>query len=86
MSGHNANYSNLYQSDADNKNNISFEDIIPQKPKFGITGYKHARQSWMDRPQREIIDWKNVKIPAIGKGKRTCFDDVIEISKKKLSP
>jgi hypothetical protein len=35
---------------------------------------------------QEIIDWKNVKIPPVGKGKYTCFDDVVAISKKKLSP
>ena len=49
--------------------------------------YEENQYDFAPEPDNEFDeDWKNVKIPAIGKGKRTCFDDVIEISKKKLSP
>jgi len=51
VSGHNSKYSNLFNAEAENSNgNGSMGGIIPQKPKFGITGYKHAKQGWLDRP------------------------------------
>ena len=87
LDGHNSKYSNLFNEDDKGKIlQASFEGIIPQKSKFGITGYKHAKQGWLERPQQDIIDWKNVKIPAVGQGKRTMFDDIIQVNKKKLSP
>jgi len=51
---------------------------------YGIKGYFIGKPANLDNPNVHIQNWKNQKLQA--NGKKTYFDDIIKISKSKLSP
>jgi len=59
---------------------------LETKPLYGIAGYRIAKPSFYDVNDSKILNWKQIKIPDKGKGKKTFFDDLAKESAKSLAP
>ena len=51
---------------------------------YGIEGYSISKHWKLDNKMQGVSNWKSRRIPA--KGKYSYLDDVIKVSKQKVSP